>query len=163
MLTAIGGSSVTVRGTDGSTATIAVDDSTQIQEDGQTVALSSLKTGDAVLVHVITSGTSAVAERVLVGTSATSGPGRAAGYAADRPPAPAPSPTARRPTTARRPREAPALTRRPRRPDAVTTVQAPPRRPRAPAGPDPAPPATPSCLSPRFAQQTGAKPGGLGA
>ena len=86
MLTAIGGSSVTVRGTDGSTATIAVDDSTQVQEDGQTVALSSLKTGDAVLVHVLTSGSGTVAERVLAGTSATNGPGARGGLRGGPPP-----------------------------------------------------------------------------
>ena len=60
------GSSLTVQGSDGSTATYTVDSSTQIAKDGQLVQLSDLQAGDQVLVHVLSGD---VAERILVGTA----------------------------------------------------------------------------------------------
>lgn len=71
-LTAVSASSVTVRSTSGST-TVPVSASTQVLRDGSTAALSSLKVGEAVLVHVLPSGSGTVAEKVLVGT--VQGPG----------------------------------------------------------------------------------------
>jgi hypothetical protein len=71
-VTAVGSSSITVRSTSGK-ATYAVNGTTQIQRNGQQAALSSLQTGDQVLVHLVPSGSGYIAERVLVG--AFGGPG----------------------------------------------------------------------------------------
>jgi hypothetical protein len=69
-----------VRGAAG-TATYAVTGATDIRRDGQQVALSSLKAGDAVLVHVLPTSSGFVAERILAGSSseapAVTGTGRA--------------------------------------------------------------------------------------
>jgi hypothetical protein len=67
-LTAIGTASVTVQ-TDDGTSTYAVTGATDIERNGEPVALSALKVGDAVLVHVLPSGSGYVAERVLAGAS----------------------------------------------------------------------------------------------
>ena len=75
-ITAVGSDSLTVQGTDGSTATYAVDDTTQIVTGTGEVALSQLEAGEQVLVHVLADGAGDVtAERVLVGTVTTQGPG----------------------------------------------------------------------------------------
>jgi hypothetical protein len=71
-VTAVGSRSITVRSTSGK-ATYAVNGTTQIQRNGQQAALSSLQTGDQVLVHLVPSGSGYIAERVLVG--AFGGPG----------------------------------------------------------------------------------------
>lgn len=69
--------SVTVKSQDGTTATYAVDASTDVRKNGSTVALSSLGQGEQVLVHVIpsSSGGRAYAERVLAGTLRPGGGG----------------------------------------------------------------------------------------
>lgn len=64
-VTAVTGSSVTVRGSDGTTATYQVNGDTEIARDGAQIALSDVKAGETVLVHVLPGD---VAERVLVGT-----------------------------------------------------------------------------------------------
>ncbi len=64
-VTAVSGSTVTVRGTDGTTATYQVNSDTEIARDGAQIALSDVKAGETVLVHVLPGD---VAERVLVGT-----------------------------------------------------------------------------------------------
>ncbi|RKS80427.1 hypothetical protein CLV35_0859 [Motilibacter peucedani] len=73
----VAASSLRVKSSDGTTATYAVDASTQVLDDGSAVSVTSLQTGDTVLVHAIasTSGGTAYAERVLAGSSATDGPG----------------------------------------------------------------------------------------
>jgi len=51
-----------------------VTSATQILQDGKTVTLSSLDTGQPVLVHVLSGGSGdGTAERVLAGSSATDG------------------------------------------------------------------------------------------
>jgi hypothetical protein len=75
-LTAVGSSSVTVRTTDG-TATYAVTSTTQIVRNGSVSSLASLKSGDAVFVHVYPAGSTGrlTAERIFAtaGTSASAG------------------------------------------------------------------------------------------
>ena len=66
-ITAIGSSSITVTTSSGK-ATYAVTGRTDIRRDGQTIALSALKVGETVLVHVYPSGSSFAAERILAGT-----------------------------------------------------------------------------------------------
>lgn len=74
-LTAVGTSSITVTQTDGTATSIPVASTTDIELDGQQVALSSLRSGTSVLVHVLpTAGGGSVAERILAGGAATSGP-----------------------------------------------------------------------------------------
>jgi hypothetical protein len=79
-LTAVGADSVTVRTSEG-TATYAVLGVTDIRRDGQEVALSSLRAGDAVLVHVLPTSSGLVAERILAASTsdpaAVTGTGRA--------------------------------------------------------------------------------------
>jgi hypothetical protein len=69
-VTARSGSSVTVRSTDGTSATYTVTGDTQVVHDGALASLSDVQVGDAVLVHVLptTSGGHQVAERVFAGT-----------------------------------------------------------------------------------------------
>ena len=68
--------SVTVKSQDGTTATYAVDASTDVRKDGQAASLSSLTAGEQVLVHVIPSdGGKSYAERVLAGTFGRGGRG----------------------------------------------------------------------------------------
>ncbi|MGZ6827884.1 MAG: DUF5666 domain-containing protein, partial [Mycobacteriales bacterium] len=74
-ITAVGSASLTVKGLDGTTTTVPVNGATEIVRDGSSASLSALRAGDQVLVHVVPSGTSTVAERVFAGTSATAGPG----------------------------------------------------------------------------------------
>ena len=76
-LTAVGTSGITVEKADGTTATYTANGTTEVLRDGARSTLSALKTGDAVLVHVIPApGGGTVAERILAGTSATApGPG----------------------------------------------------------------------------------------
>jgi hypothetical protein len=64
-VTAVGGSSVTVKAQDGTTATYRVTGDTQIARNGAQIALSDVRTGETVLVHVLPGD---VAERVLIGT-----------------------------------------------------------------------------------------------
>jgi len=79
-ITGVGSDSVTVEAADGSTATYAVEDATQIVRNATEVALSDLEAGEQVLVHVLADGSGdGTAERVLVGTAATQGPGRGFG------------------------------------------------------------------------------------
>jgi hypothetical protein len=69
--------SVTVKTASGTT-TYPVTSTTQIVRDGQTVTMSAIKVGDAVLLHVLpaTAGNGKVVERLLAGTSAIeTGPG----------------------------------------------------------------------------------------
>jgi hypothetical protein len=63
---AIGGSSITVTTSSGR-LTYAVIGTTDIRRDGQTIALSALKVGETVLVHVYPTGSSYTAERILAG------------------------------------------------------------------------------------------------
>jgi hypothetical protein len=78
-VTAVSGSSVTVRASDGTSATYQVDSDTQVARDGVEIALSDVKAGERVLVHVLPGN---VAERVLVGTFRRGvGPGSAPGGA----------------------------------------------------------------------------------
>jgi hypothetical protein len=72
-ITSVGSSSITVKGSDGTSTTVPVNGTTQIIRNGSVSSLSSLKSGDQVLVHVIPSGTGTVAERILAGSSATMG------------------------------------------------------------------------------------------
>jgi hypothetical protein len=74
-LRAVGTSGITVKAADGTATTVPVNGATEIVRNGTTAGLSALKAGDQVLVHVIPSGSSTVAERVFAGTSATQGPG----------------------------------------------------------------------------------------
>jgi hypothetical protein len=71
-LVSVGSSTVTVRTTSG-TATYLVTSSTEIVRNGQVVALSSLKAGDPVLVHVYPSGSSSrlTVERLFAGGGLT--------------------------------------------------------------------------------------------
>jgi hypothetical protein len=85
-LTAKSGSKLTVKTSDGTSASYTVSSTTQIVRDGTMAALSDLKIGDAVQVHVIpaSSGSGTVVERVFAGTSATSfGPGGLGGPPGD--------------------------------------------------------------------------------
>lgn len=74
-LSAVSSSSVTVKSRQGTTTTVPVSAGTQVLRDGSAVSLSSLKVGEAVLVHVLPSGSSTVAEKVLVGTVQGAGTG----------------------------------------------------------------------------------------
>jgi len=74
-ITAVTASSVTVRQISGTSATYTVDSSSQVLDNGKTVAVTALTTGEQVLVHAFArTGTAAYAERVLAGSSATAGP-----------------------------------------------------------------------------------------
>jgi hypothetical protein len=66
-IAAVGASSVTVTTSSGK-KTYAVNGTTDIRRDGQTIALSALKVGETVLLHVYPSGSSYAAERILAGT-----------------------------------------------------------------------------------------------
>ncbi|MBV9486109.1 MAG: hypothetical protein JO246_08630 [Frankiaceae bacterium] len=74
-LTAKSGSKITVKASDGTTASYSVPGTTEIIRDNSTATLADLKVGDAVLVHLIpaASGSGTVVERVFAGTSATMG------------------------------------------------------------------------------------------
>jgi hypothetical protein len=71
------GSTVTVKGTDGTTATYTVTSDTQVVRDGAQANLSDVQVGDAVLVHVLptTSGGHKTAERLFAGTLPAGGIG----------------------------------------------------------------------------------------
>ena len=70
-ITAVGSDTVTVKASDGSTATYSVTSETQILDDGAAVALSDLAEGTDVLVHVIPADSGdGTAERILAGSSA---------------------------------------------------------------------------------------------
>jgi hypothetical protein len=71
-LTSVGSSSVTVSTSAGS-ATYKVNGSTQIVRNGQMASLSDLKAGEAVFLHVYTSGGTLLAERLFAGTSPMGG------------------------------------------------------------------------------------------
>ncbi|HEX4699943.1 MAG TPA: hypothetical protein VH857_11365 [Actinomycetes bacterium] len=86
------GSTVTVQGTDGTTATYTVTSDTQVVRDGAQARLSDVQVGDAVLVHVLptTSGGHKTAERVFAGTlpaggfgGGSGGPGTSSGSGSD--------------------------------------------------------------------------------
>lgn len=86
-ITAVGSASLTVKALDGTTTTVPVNGATEIVRDGSSASLSALEAGDPVLVHVVPSGTSTVAERVFAGTSATAGPGPGGPPPGGQPPA----------------------------------------------------------------------------
>ena len=71
-LVSVGSSTVTVRTSSG-TATYAVTSSTEIVRNGQVVAVTALKAGDPVLVHVYPSGSSSrlTVERLFAGSGLT--------------------------------------------------------------------------------------------
>jgi len=70
-ITSVGSDTVTVKASDGSTATYSVTSDTQILDDGAVVALSDLAQGTDVLVHVIPADSGdGTAERILAGSSA---------------------------------------------------------------------------------------------
>ena len=70
-ISSVGRDSITVKASDGSTATYSVTSTTQILDDGASVALSDLAKGTDVLVHVIPADSGAgTAERILAGSSA---------------------------------------------------------------------------------------------
>lgn len=71
-LVSVGSSTVTVRTSSG-TSIYAVTSSTEIVRNGQVVALSALKAGDPVLVHVYPTGSSArlTVERLFAGSGLT--------------------------------------------------------------------------------------------
>ena len=68
-VTAIGTSSVTVKLTNGSTATYGVVASSDLVKDGARVSLSAVKPGDAVFLHVYPLNGKTVVEHLLVGTA----------------------------------------------------------------------------------------------
>lgn len=70
----VSGSSVSVT-TGSGTASYAVTAQTEIVKDGQPVALSALKPGDAVFLHVYPSGSGMAAERIFAGNLPAGGPG----------------------------------------------------------------------------------------
>jgi hypothetical protein len=72
-----------------------VNGTTTIMRDGASAGLSSLKSGDPVMVHVIPSGNSTVAERILAGTfTRQGGRGGFGGGPPGAPSQPATGPTA---------------------------------------------------------------------
>jgi hypothetical protein len=73
-LTAIGSSTVSVRTSSG-TATYAVTSSSELVRNGQQVALSGLRTGESVLLHVYPLNGRTVVERLFAGTLPQGGPG----------------------------------------------------------------------------------------
>ena len=74
--TVAGASGSTLRVTTASgTTSYAVSSSTQVIRNGQAATLSDLRTGDPVVVHVITSNGSDVVERVIAGTMTQGFPG----------------------------------------------------------------------------------------
>ena len=73
-LTAVGGSSVTVK-TSAGTATYVVTSTSELVRNGQQVTLSGLRTGEAVLVHVYPLNGKTVVERLFAGTLPQGGPG----------------------------------------------------------------------------------------
>ncbi|MCW2601621.1 MAG: hypothetical protein JWM02_3450 [Frankiales bacterium] len=75
-IASVGASSITVKASDGTSTTLAVNGTTEIVRNGATSSLSALKAGDQVVVHAVPSGSSTLAERILAGTSGTQrGPG----------------------------------------------------------------------------------------
>jgi hypothetical protein len=97
-ITATGTGSLTVKTSSGSTATYAIESTTQIVRNGQTTTLSALQAGDPVVVHVVPSSSgssSTVVELVLAGSSATD-PGFGAPPVGTAPSGTAPSGTAPR-------------------------------------------------------------------
>jgi hypothetical protein len=80
--TVAGVSGSTLKVTTGSgTTSYTVSSSTQVLRNGQTATLSQLKTGDPVVVHVITSNGSTFVERVIAGTMTQGFPGGPGGFA----------------------------------------------------------------------------------
>jgi hypothetical protein len=71
-VTSVGASSVTMKTASG-TATYYVTSDTEIVRNGTTVALSAIKSGDAVFVHVYPLDGKMYIERLFAGTSATQG------------------------------------------------------------------------------------------
>jgi hypothetical protein len=61
--------------TSSGTSTYGVNGTTDIRRDGQAIALSALKVGETVTVHLIPSGSSFAVERILAGTGGFGGPG----------------------------------------------------------------------------------------
>jgi len=70
-ISSVGSASITVKATDGTSTKVPVNGTTQIVRNGAIASLAALRSGDQVLVHVIPSGSSTVAERIFAGTSAT--------------------------------------------------------------------------------------------
>jgi hypothetical protein len=66
--------------TNSGTKSYTVSSSTQVIRNGQTATLAQLKSGDPVVVHVITSNGSSVVERVIAGTMAQGIPGGPGGF-----------------------------------------------------------------------------------
>jgi len=75
-ITAIGGSAVTVRSTDGFTATYTVNSTTRISLNGDSGSLSRLKKNDDVRVFAVQNGAANVAKAVLDGMPKAFGFGR---------------------------------------------------------------------------------------
>lgn len=70
----VGADTVTVKTASGATETYQVTSSTQVVLNGSAATLADLKAGSSVLVHVLPEGSGdGTAERVLAGSSATSG------------------------------------------------------------------------------------------
>lgn len=65
-VTAVSGSSVTVQ-TQSGTATYEVSGDTQVIKDGQVASVSDLASGDQVLMHVLTGGSTPTVERIIAG------------------------------------------------------------------------------------------------
>jgi hypothetical protein len=75
-ITAKTDSSITVRSTSGSTATYAVNATSQIEVNGNNASLSDVKVGDSVFVHVYPSASGAMlVERLFDGDLPSGGPG----------------------------------------------------------------------------------------
>jgi len=75
-LTAVSGTSITVKTTAGATSSYPVTSQTEVLKDGTRSTVSALKTGDIVSVHVLTSGSSPVVERIFAGQLHAFGGGR---------------------------------------------------------------------------------------
>ena len=76
----VSGSTLKVKTASGTTS-YTVSSSTQVIRNGQAAQLSDLKTGDPVVVHVITTNGSNAVERVIAGTMSQGFPGGPGGFA----------------------------------------------------------------------------------
>lgn len=66
-VTAISGSSVTVKGTDGKTQTVALTGETKYMKGTAAVRLTDVKVGDHIVVHAAMKGTQLTAAEVMLG------------------------------------------------------------------------------------------------
>lgn len=67
-ITAIRGSALTFRASDGATATYTLDASTLVVKDGAPASLTDVKPGDAAHLHIYPQGATTMVERIFVGT-----------------------------------------------------------------------------------------------